>query len=95
MFGYKLVLERIEALKRRIDACEGHECPDRDRIEDIERRCKVLDRDMDDIEAYVKKVLGRVTGGERRTEKDKAGNGPLAAQLPDDINERIQEGLPI
>ena len=45
---------------------------------------KGLDRDLDDLEAYVKKVMGRVTGGVRREEK--------AVEQPDDINQQIRDG---
>ncbi len=54
------------------------------RLWDYEHSHKRLDRDMDDLEAYVKKVLGRVTGGMRREEKD--------APEDEDINQQIREG---
>jgi len=54
------------------------------RLWDFEHSQKRLDRDMDDLEAYVKKVLGRVTGGIRREEKD-----PV---VDEDLNQQIREG---
>lgn len=54
------------------------------RLWNFEHSQKRLDRDMDDLEAYVKKVLGRVTGGIRREEKD--------TPVDEDINQQIRDG---
>ncbi len=74
------IIYRQKAIRDLREALDGLS----QRLWEFEHGQKRLDRDMDDLEAYVKKVLGRVTGGIRREEKD-APEGP-------DINEQIREG---
>jgi len=66
---------RIRALQEALDGVTR-------RHEEIERQIKHLDRDQDDLETYVKKVMGRVSGGDRKASKD----------APEDINQQIRDG---
>lgn len=67
--------QRIRALQEGQDALNL-------RVATMKQDLTGLDRDMDDLNSYVKKSLGRITGGMRRAEEpDK-----------DDINEQIRQG---